>query len=71
MTDAEDPLERLKRELTAEDAKTFEEVTARIRSGDPDIIAAMGHELRDGLVPEPTRSAAGLGPGPGWYILRV
>ena len=71
MTDAEDPLKRLKRELSAEDAKTFEEITARIRSGDPDVIAAVKRDLRDILVPEPTRSAAGLGAGPDWYIVRV
>lgn len=71
MSDPEDPLERLKRELSAEDAKTFEETSARIRSGDPHTTAAMGRELRDVLVPEPSRSARDLGAGPDWYIVRV
>ena len=44
MTDEPDPLERLKRKLSPEDAKTLEEVTSRIRSGDPDTVAAVGRE---------------------------
>jgi Plasmid pRiA4b ORF-3-like protein len=71
MTDEPDPLERWKRKLSPEDAKTFETITSRIRSGDPDTVAAVGRELREVLMPEPSRSSPGLGAGPDWYIVRV
>lgn len=71
MTDDRDPMERWKSKLSPDDAKKFEEITSRIRSGDRDTIAAVGKELRDILLPQPSPSVRGLGAGSDWYIVRV